>query len=100
VLDLVVHQNIRVTDVIVPEILDSDNLSVLFHILDHVKIINFSEPIKKFPDWELFQSLTSELILPKINIKSWIEVDKGLAILQPLLLRRIDCRQVRLQIWT
>jgi endonuclease/exonuclease/phosphatase family metal-dependent hydrolase len=48
VLDIVVHQNIRVSDVIVSDILDSDHLPVLFHILDHVKIKKASEPIEKF----------------------------------------------------
>jgi hypothetical protein len=66
VLDIVVHQNIRVSDVIVSDILDSDNLSIIIHILDHVKIRNLSDPIKNFTDWEGFQSLTSELISPKI----------------------------------
>jgi hypothetical protein len=37
-LDIVVHQNIRVSDVIVSDILDSDHLPIIFHILDHVKI--------------------------------------------------------------
>jgi hypothetical protein len=45
-LDIVVHQNITVSDVIVCDILDSDNLPVVFHILDLVKIRNLSEPIE------------------------------------------------------
>jgi endonuclease/exonuclease/phosphatase family metal-dependent hydrolase len=45
VLDIGVHQNIKVSDVIVSDILDSDHLPILFHILDHVKIRNISEPI-------------------------------------------------------
>jgi hypothetical protein len=48
VLDIVVHQNIRVSDVIVSDILDSDHLPIVFHILDHVKIRNLSEPTEKF----------------------------------------------------
>jgi hypothetical protein len=47
ILDIVVHQNIRLSSVAVSDILDSDHLPVMFHILDHVKIRNFSEPIKK-----------------------------------------------------
>jgi hypothetical protein len=35
------------------------------------------EPIEKFTDWERFQSFTSELISPKIEIKSGIEADKA-----------------------
>jgi hypothetical protein len=50
VLDIVVHQNIRLSEVIVSDILDSDHLPILFHILDYVKIRNVSEPIEKFTD--------------------------------------------------
>jgi hypothetical protein len=39
---------IRVSDVIVSDILDSDHLPIIFHIQDHVKIRNLSEPIEKF----------------------------------------------------
>jgi hypothetical protein len=47
VLDIVVHQNIIVSDVTVSDILDSDYLPIVFHILDHVKIRNLSVPIEK-----------------------------------------------------
>jgi hypothetical protein len=40
VLDTVIHQNIRVSDVTATDILDSDHLPIIFHILDHVKIRN------------------------------------------------------------
>jgi hypothetical protein len=50
VLDTVVHRNIRVTDVIVSDILDSYHLTIIFHILDYVKIRNLSDPIEKFTD--------------------------------------------------
>jgi hypothetical protein len=43
VLDIVVRQNIRVSDVTVSDILDSDHLPKIFHMLDHVKIRNISE---------------------------------------------------------
>jgi endonuclease/exonuclease/phosphatase family metal-dependent hydrolase len=46
VLDIVVHQNMRVSDVIVSDILDSDHLSVIIHILNQVKITNLSELIE------------------------------------------------------
>jgi hypothetical protein len=93
VLDIVIHQNsIRVSDVIVSDILDADHLPVVFHILDHVKITNLSEPVEKFTDWDWFQSLASELMSPKVGGRS----RKRGAVLQPLLLRRIGCRQVRL----
>jgi hypothetical protein len=61
-LDTVVNQNTRVSDIIVSDILDSDHQPIVFHILDHVKIRNLSEPVEKFTDWEKFQSLASELI--------------------------------------
>jgi hypothetical protein len=77
VLDIVVHQNITVSDVIVSDILDTDHLPIVFHILDHVKIRNLSEPVKKFTDWERFQSLPSELISPRIEINTGVEVDKA-----------------------
>jgi hypothetical protein len=50
VLDMVAHQNIGVSDVIVSDILDSDLLPIIFHILHHVKIRNLSDPIEKFTD--------------------------------------------------
>jgi hypothetical protein len=76
-LDIVLHKNIKVSDVIVSNILDSDHLPIVFHILDHVKIRNLSEPIEKFTDWDRFQSLASELISPQIKIKSGVEADKA-----------------------
>jgi hypothetical protein len=76
VLDTVVHQNIRMSNVIVSDILDSDHLPVIFHILDHVNIRNLSDPIEKFTGWDRFQSLASELISPEIEIKSGVEADK------------------------
>jgi hypothetical protein len=62
ILDTVVHQNIRLSSVTVSNILDSDHLPIMFHILDHVK--NLSGPIGKFSRWEWFQSLVSGLISP------------------------------------
>jgi hypothetical protein len=76
-LDIVVHQNIRVSDVIVSDILDSDHLPIILHILDQVKIRNLSEPIEKFTDWDPFQSLASELILPIIEINTGVEAGKS-----------------------
>jgi hypothetical protein len=38
VLDIVVHLNIRVSDIMISNILDSDYLPIVFRILDHVKI--------------------------------------------------------------
>jgi hypothetical protein len=47
------------------------------HILDHVKTENLSEPVKKFTDWEQFQSLASDLISSRIEINSEEETDKA-----------------------
>jgi hypothetical protein len=68
VLDLVVHQNIRVLDVIISDILDSDHLPLAFHILDHVTIRNLSDPTEKFTKWERFQSLSSKLVSSKMKL--------------------------------
>jgi hypothetical protein len=38
--------------------------------------LGISEPVEKLTDWEWFQSLTSELISPKIEIMSRAEADK------------------------
>jgi hypothetical protein len=54
VLDIMVHKNIRLSNVIVSDILDSDLLPIIFHILDHVRTENVSAPLKKFTDWERF----------------------------------------------
>jgi hypothetical protein len=35
-LDIVVHKNVRLSGVIVSDILDSDHLPIVFHLLDHV----------------------------------------------------------------
>jgi hypothetical protein len=77
VLDIVVHKNIRVSDVTVSEILDSDHLPIMFHILDHVRTKQISEPLEKFTNWEWFQSLASNLISPRVKINSWAEFDKA-----------------------
>jgi hypothetical protein len=77
VLDIVVHKNIRVSHVICSDILDSDHLPVVFHILEYVKIKNLSNPIKNFRDWDRFQSLAFELISPKFEINSGVEPDKA-----------------------
>jgi hypothetical protein len=86
--------------VTVPNILGSDHLTVIFHILDHVKIRNLSEPTEKFTDWERFQSLVSDLISPILEINAGVEAAMRRATSQTLLLRRVGCRQVRLHFLT
>jgi hypothetical protein len=77
VLDIVVHKNIRLSDVIVSDILDSDHLPIMFHIPDHVRTKYISKPLEKFTDWELFQSLASNLISHRVEINSGVEADKA-----------------------
>jgi hypothetical protein len=48
VLDIVVHQIIRHSNVIFSDILDSDHLPVVFHILDHITTKKLLEPLKNF----------------------------------------------------
>jgi hypothetical protein len=43
VFDIVVHKNIRLSEVIVSDILDSDHLSVVFRLLDHVRTWTHSQ---------------------------------------------------------
>jgi hypothetical protein len=47
VLDIVVHKNISLSNVIVSDILDSNHLPIIFHILDHVTTKNVSAPLEK-----------------------------------------------------
>jgi hypothetical protein len=76
VLDIVVHKNIRLSNVIASDSLNSDHLPIIFHILDQVRSKNVSVPLDKFTDLEQFQSLASNLILPRIEITSGAEADK------------------------
>jgi hypothetical protein len=77
VLDIVVHENIRLSDAIVSDILDSDHLPIIFNILDHVRTKQLSKPLEKFTDWERFQSLAQNLISPRVEINSGLEADNA-----------------------
>jgi hypothetical protein len=77
VLDILVHKNITLSNVIVSDILDSDHLPIIFHILDHVRTKNVSAPLEKFTDWERFQSLAPNLISSRIEINSGVETGKA-----------------------
>jgi hypothetical protein len=50
VLGIVVHKNIRLSNVLVSDILDSDHLPIIFHILDHARTKHVSAPFEKFTD--------------------------------------------------
>jgi hypothetical protein len=77
VLDIVVHQNVRLSEVTVSDVLDSDYLPIDFHILDHVRTRNLSDPLEKFTDWVRFQSLVSDLASARTQINSEVEADKA-----------------------
>jgi hypothetical protein len=72
VLNIVVHKNIRLSEVIVSDDLDSYHLPVIFHLLvySYIRTRNLSDPVNKFTDWERFQSLAFELISPRIQMNS------------------------------
>jgi len=61
-LDILVHRNVRLSEVTVSDILDSDHLPILFPILDHVSGRNISVSVETHRYWEWFRSLISELI--------------------------------------
>jgi len=76
VLDIVVHRNVRISVVHVSEILDSDHLPLLFHMLDYVNIRDISAPVEIHTDWERFQSLASDLISPRIQIHTCVDAEQ------------------------
>jgi hypothetical protein len=76
-LDIVVHENVRLSEVIASEILDSDQLPIVFHLLDHLRTRNPSDLVDKITDWERFQSLAFELISPRIKINLGKDGDKA-----------------------
>jgi hypothetical protein len=50
VLDIVVHKNFWLLELIFSDILDSDNLPIIFPLLDHVRTGNLSDTFDKFTD--------------------------------------------------
>jgi hypothetical protein len=79
VLDIVVHKNIRLSHVTVSDILDSDHLPIVFHVLDHFRTKKTLGTTRKFTDYELFRSLASNLVSPRIQIKSEVDADKSMS---------------------
>jgi hypothetical protein len=75
-MDIVVHKNVQLPEVIVSNILDSDHLPAVFHLLDHTRTRNLLEPVEKFTDWEQFLSVAPELISPRIQVNLGEEADK------------------------
>jgi hypothetical protein len=66
-----------VSHVVVSDILESDHLPIVLHILDHVKVKNLSEPIENLTDLDRFQSFASKLISPKVEVNSGVETNKA-----------------------
>jgi hypothetical protein len=56
VLDIVMQKNVWLTEVIVCDILDSDHLTVIFHLLDHIRAGNLLDLVDKFTDWSSFKA--------------------------------------------
>jgi hypothetical protein len=77
VLDIVFHQNVRLSKVTVSDVLASDHLSIVFPILDNVTTRNLSDHVEKFTDWDRFQSLAFDLVSHRIQINSEAEADKA-----------------------
>jgi hypothetical protein len=73
VLDIVVHKEIRLSEVRVLYIVDSDHLHIMFRILEHIKAWKILDPVEKFTDWDRFKSLASALVSPRVEINSCIE---------------------------
>jgi hypothetical protein len=77
VLDIVVHKDVRLSEVRMLDIMDSDHLTIMFCILDHVKAREILDPVEKFTDLERFKSLASALVFPRIEINLCTEADKA-----------------------
>jgi len=52
VLDIVVHQNVHLSDVTVSDVLNSDHPPILFHILDHISARDILAPVEIYTDWK------------------------------------------------
>jgi hypothetical protein len=50
VLDIMVYRNIRLSDVTVSDVLDSDHLPILFHILDNFSARDIFTPVEIHTD--------------------------------------------------
>jgi hypothetical protein len=66
-LGIVVPQNVRLLEVVVSDVLDSDHLPIIFHILDHVTIRNLSDPVEKVTACDRFKALPLISCLPKFK---------------------------------
>jgi hypothetical protein len=77
VFDIIVHKNVRLSEVIVSDILPSYHLPIIVYLLDHIRR-NLSDPVEKLRDLERFGSLASELISPRVQVISGKEANKNI----------------------
>jgi hypothetical protein len=76
VLDIVVSQNVRLSEVIVSDVLDSDHLQIILHILDHVGTKHFWILLENLQIGSSFKALP--LLSPRVQINSGgVEADKA-----------------------
>jgi hypothetical protein len=68
VFDIVVHRNVLLSDVTVSDVLDSNHLPIMLHILDHISARDFLAPVEFHTEWERFRSLSSDLVSLRIQI--------------------------------
>jgi hypothetical protein len=59
VLDILVHKDIRLSEVRFLDIMNSEYIPIMFCILDHIKAREILDPVKNSLDWEVFQILAS-----------------------------------------
>jgi hypothetical protein len=64
----VIHQNVRLSDITISDVLDLGQLPVFFHIMDPVSARDISDPVETQKDWQRFKSLATHSILPRIQI--------------------------------
>lgn len=60
--EIVVHRIVRLSYVIVSDVLESDHLLILFHILNHVSATNTLVPVEIHIDGKRFRSVASDII--------------------------------------
>jgi len=73
VLDIVVHRNVRLSDVRVSDVLTWNHLP----ILDHFGARDVLFPVEILTDWERFRSLFSDLISPRIHTDAAADDDRA-----------------------
>jgi hypothetical protein len=59
VLNIVLHQNVLLLDIVVSDVLESYHLLIIIHIPKNIRTRNHQGRVEKFTDWELLQSLAS-----------------------------------------